>query len=102
MVKKMMKKKTSSGERLIKIAIRKPGELSRQLGIVNKDRIPMTLLNKINAAKPGEVIINPTQIGKKKIKITKPLKQRANLAKTLKKLPRKGKGLSRVQRKVRR
>jgi len=75
---------------LKKIGIKK-GALSKQLGIPEKENIPMTLLNKIVAAKAGDTIKNPTKSGKKRIKVTRLLEQRAILARTLKKLPRRKK-----------
>lgn len=69
----------------------KKGALHRMLGIDKDDKIPMTLLNKIIAAKPGQTITNPTKKGKKKIKVTKRLEKRANLAKNLKNISKKQK-----------
>lgn len=71
-----------------KIGIRK-GALSRQLGIPEEKNIPMTLLNKIVAAKAGETIRNPTMTGKRRIKVTRLVERRAILARTLKRLPRR-------------
>ena len=62
----------------------KKGVLHNQLGIPQDKKIPMQLLNKIIAAKPGKVIKNPTGVGKKKITVTRVLEKRANLAKNLK------------------
>lgn len=62
------------------------GKLSRQLGIPIEKNIPMTLLNKIIKAKAGQTIINPTKMGKKRIKVTRLLERRSILARTLKKL----------------
>jgi len=62
----------------------KKGALSRQLGIPEKENIPMTLLNKIAKAKIGDTVSNPTKTGKKRIKVTRLLKKRAVLARTLK------------------
>ena len=73
----------------IKKAIKKPGSLSRQLKIPIKADIPKTLLNKIIAAEPGDVIKNPTKTGKRRIKVTRLLERRAILAKTLKGLKRR-------------
>ncbi len=68
----------------IKRAIKKPGSLSRQLGIPIKENIPGTLLNKIIKAKAGDTIINPTKTGKRRIKVTRLIERRAILARTLK------------------
>lgn len=67
----------------IQKAIKKPGALSRQLGIPEEDTIPVTLLKKIRDAKVGSVIKNPTSKGKKRIKVTNLLKRRVVLALTL-------------------
>ncbi len=70
----------------IQEAIRKgrKGALSRQLGIPEKDNIPIALLRAIKHADIGETVDNPTVKGKKWIKITRLLKHRGNLALTLK------------------
>jgi len=72
----------------IQSAIRKSrkGALSRQLGIPEKENIPVTLLRKIVNAAIGDTIWNPTMKGKRWIKVTKLLKRRANLALTLKRM----------------
>lgn len=62
----------------------KKGALSRQLGIPEKENIPNTLLSKIVKAKAGEKIKNPTQVGKKNIKVTRLLERRAIFAQRLK------------------
>ena len=67
----------------------KKGVLHRQLGISKTEKIPMSLLNKIIAAKPGDTIINPTSKGRKRIKVTRVLEKRANLAKNLKNISKK-------------
>ena len=78
--------------RWIQKAIKKPGALSRQLGIPEEENIPVTLLKKIRDAEIGETITNPTKKGKRKIKVTALLKKRAVLALTLKKLAKRKKG----------
>jgi|TARA_R100000789_G_scaffold23374_1_gene25989 hypothetical protein len=67
----------------------KEGALSKQLNIPIKDDIPITLLNKIVAAKAGDTIINPTKTGKKRIKVTRKLEERASLARTFKRFKKK-------------
>lgn len=62
----------------------KKGALSRNLGIPVKKNIPLTLLNKIIAAKAGQTISNPTQIGKRRILVTRLIERRAILARNLK------------------
>jgi len=70
----------------IQKAVKKPGALSRQLGIPIKKNIPISLLKKIRNAKIGSTITNPTKTGKRRIKVTRLLKKRAVLALTLKRL----------------
>jgi len=69
----------------------KKGALSRQLGIPEKENIPVTLLKKIKNAKVGSTITNPTKTGKRKIKVTRKLKRRAVIALTLKRLSKRKK-----------
>lgn len=76
-------------KKFIRKIIIKPGSLSRQLRIPEKDNIPMTLLNRIIKSRSGETITNPTRIGKRRIKVTRILERRAILARTLKKLKNK-------------
>ncbi|MBI2449062.1 hypothetical protein HYV49_02075 [Candidatus Pacearchaeota archaeon] len=59
---------------------------SNQLGIPPKQKIPMSLLNRIIAAKPGDMVKNPSKIGKKSIKVTPLLKKRAILVRNLKRI----------------
>ncbi len=67
----------------------KKGTLHRQLGISQEHKIPISLLNKIIAAKPGDTITNPTSKGRKRIKVTRVLEKRVNLARNLKNISRK-------------
>jgi len=85
------KKRKGRKKRWIQKAIKKPGALSKQLGIPEEEDIPVSLLKKIKNAEIGEVITNPTKKGKKKIKVTRKLKKRAVLALTLKKLSKRKK-----------
>ena len=73
----------------IQYAVKRPGALSRQLGIPIKDNIPKTLLEKIAKTPIGKTIRNPTKKGKRRIKVTRKLKRRAVLALTLKRLARR-------------
>jgi hypothetical protein len=66
-----------------KVQIKK-GALSQQLGIPEKENIPITLLEKIKKTEIGKIIKNPTKSGKQEIKVTKKLKKRAVLALTMK------------------
>lgn len=67
----------------------KKGALSRQLKIAEKSNIPKTLLNKIVGARAGQTISNPTQTGRKRIKVTRLLERRAILARNLKNIRRR-------------
>ena len=67
----------------------KKGALSKQLNIPIQKNIPMILLDKIVAAKPGETIKNPTSIGRKKYKVTRLMERRAIMARNLKNIRRK-------------
>lgn len=87
-----MKKRTSiyKGKRKwIRHSIKKKGGLSRQLGIPEKENIPVTLLKRVKQAKTGTTITNPTKTGKKKIRVTKKMKKRAILALTLKRFKKR-------------
>lgn len=52
------------------------GSLHRQLQIPQKERIPKTLLRKIQAADTGQKIKNPTKAGRRSIQVTTLLKRR--------------------------
>jgi len=77
--------------KFIQKAIKKPGSLSRQLGIPIEKDIPITLLRKIVKAKAGDTITNPTKQGKRRIKVTRLLERRAIFAMMLKGLKRRRK-----------
>ena len=70
-------------------AVKHPGALHKALGISEDETIPMTLINKILSAEVGTTIDNPTEKGKKRIKVDAKLKKQANLAKTFKKQAKK-------------
>jgi hypothetical protein len=72
------------GKKWIQKTELRKGALSKQLKIPIKKNIPMTLLNEIIQAKPGQTIKNPTNIGKKKIKVTRLMERRTILARNLK------------------
>lgn len=74
------------GRRFIQKAIRRPGSLRRQLEIPKHKNIPPRLLNKIISAKAGQTIINPTGVGKRRVKVTRLIERRAILAKSLRRL----------------
>lgn len=63
----------------------KRGALSRQLGIPERKNIPMPLLNKIVAAKPGQKV----KYNKKSYKVTRLMERRAIMARNLKRLRRR-------------
>lgn len=69
----------------------KRGALKKQLDIPANRKIPFELLMKIQKAKAGETIRNPTATGKRTIKVTRLLEQRVILAMTLRKIKKKGK-----------
>ncbi len=64
----------------------KKGELSRALNIQIEDNIPLTLLDAIIDAETGDVITNPTESGKRRIRITTKIQRQASLARTLRRL----------------
>ncbi len=72
----------------IQKAIHRPGKLHRELGIPKDEKIPMQLLNAIIKAKAGQTIKNPTQKGKRRIRVTRGIERRAILARNLKSLKR--------------
>jgi len=80
-----MAKKKSGSKKWMQKAVKKPGALSKRLGIPEEKNIPKSLLNKIVKAKTGETISNPTSSGKKKIKVDTKIQRQANLARTFKK-----------------
>lgn len=73
----------------IRKSIKRPGALSRQLGIPAKENIPVSLLRRIKARPIGSVVRNPAKVGRRRIKVTPLLKRRATLALTLKRLARR-------------
>lgn len=56
---------------------RKPGALHRQLGIPISTRIPKTLLATITSADTGEVVMNPTTVGKRRYTVTRLMQKRS-------------------------
>jgi len=60
----------------------KRGALKRQLGIPADKKIPKKLLIKIVKTEPGRRIRNPSQVGKRLIRVTRKLKKRSVLALT--------------------
>ena len=57
---------------------RKPGALHRQLCISHGTKIPKGLLVTIERADTGDVIKNPTGIGKRRYKVTTLMQRRVN------------------------
>lgn len=56
------------------------GALHRQLEIPQEERIPRSLLQKIQAATTGDKVHNPTKTGKRSIPVTTLLKRRTAFA----------------------
>jgi hypothetical protein len=56
------------------------GSLHKQLQVPRKERIPKTLLQKIQATQTGHRISNPTKTGKRSIEVTTLLKRRTAFA----------------------
>jgi len=56
------------------------GKLHSQLGIPSNQRIPKTLLQTITSAKAGQTIVNPTNVGRRRYKVTRLLEQRSQFA----------------------
>lgn len=61
----------------------KKGSLRRSLGIPKGKKIPLSLLNRIISAKSGQVIRNPTKVGKRRIRVTRKIERRSILARNL-------------------
>lgn len=70
-------------------AIKKPGALHRQLRIPRNTKIPKTLLTKIIKADTGDVVKNPTKVGKRRYRVTTLMQQRVNPALTLRRFRHK-------------
>ena len=64
----------------------KKGALHKQLGIPEDEKIPMSLLEKILIAKPGDKVTYYVDGKKKEVKVTPLLQRRARLAKTFKEM----------------
>jgi hypothetical protein len=56
----------------------KPGALHRQLCISHDTKIPKELLVTIQRADTGEVIKNPTSVGRRRYKVTTLMQRRVN------------------------
>jgi hypothetical protein len=57
---------------------RKPGALHRQLLIPKDTKIPKTLLVTIQNADTGDVIKNPTKVGRRRYRVTTLMQRRVN------------------------
>ena len=68
----------------------KRGDLSRELGIPIKRNIPLSILNAIILSKIGDTVINPSPLGKRRIKITRKLEQKAIWIKKMDQMKKKG------------
>lgn len=67
---------------------RKPGALHRQLGISPGTKIPKTLLVTLQNADTGDIIANPTKVGKRRYKVTTLMQRRVNPVLTTRKFRR--------------
>ena len=74
----------------------KPGALHRQLGISLDTRIPKTLLVTIQNADTGDVIKNPTKMGRRRYKVTTLMQRRVNPVLTARKFKRGSRRRGRV------
>lgn len=60
----------------------KKGALHRQLRIPQDKKIPKALIVKITKNEPGEVIKNPSKIGRAKYRVTEKMRKRAFFARS--------------------
>jgi len=67
---------------------RKPGALHRQLSIPQDTRIPKTLLVTIQNAGTGDVVKNPTKVGRRRYRVTTLIQRRVNPVLTVRKFRR--------------
>lgn len=65
------------------VMTKKPGALHRQLNIPKDTKIPTTLLRTILKADTGDVIKNPTKVGRRRYRVTTLMQQRVNPALTV-------------------
>jgi hypothetical protein len=68
---------------------KKPGALRRQLGIPKDRKIPVTLMRRILDADTGNVVKNPTNVGRSKYRVTTLMQQRVNPVLTVRKFRKK-------------
>ena len=68
---------------------RKPGALRRQLGIPRTQKIPVTLMRRIQEADTGDTVKNPTSVGRRRYKVTTLMQRRVNPVLTARKLRRR-------------
>jgi hypothetical protein len=71
---------------------RRPGALRRQLGIKKERPIPRTLLVKVAKADVGDIVRNPTSVGRRQYRVTRLLKRRAVPVLTVHRLRRRRRG----------
>ena len=64
-------------------AMKRKGALHRQLGIPQETKIPKTLLTTILKADTGDVVKNPTKVGRRRYRVTTLMQQRVNPVLTL-------------------
>jgi len=72
---------------------RKPGALHRQLGIPKDTKIPKTLLITILDADTGDIIKNPTKVGRRRYKVTTLMQRRVNPVLTARKFRHRARSL---------
>jgi len=70
-------------------AMKRKGALHRQLGIPQETKIPTTLLRTIHNAYTGDVVKNPTKVGKRRYRVTTLMQRRVNPVLTLKRFNRR-------------
>jgi hypothetical protein len=68
---------------------RHPGALHRQLSIPQDTKIPKTLLTTILDADTGDVIKNPTKVGRRRYRVTTLMQRRVNPVLTARKFRRR-------------
>ena len=68
---------------------KKPGALHRQLNIPKHKKIPITLMRCILAADTGDVVKNPTKVGRRRYRVTTLMQQRVNPVLTIRRYRKK-------------
>jgi len=68
---------------------KKPGALRRQLGIPKDRKIPVTLMRRILDADTGDVVRNPTRVGRRRYRVTTLMQRRVNPVLTVRRIRRR-------------